>query len=66
MPFKAFLTHSILSIVPIHAAKIEIITIDGVIIPSVAIIQPANTACLYPMKVATFTAIIPGVDWLTA
>ena len=38
-----------------------IITIDGKIIPKVATIAPKTPFFLYPIKVAVFTEIIPGV-----
>ena len=42
--------------------KMITITIEGKIIPNVAKTPPKTPHCLYPIKVATFTATIPGVD----
>ena len=39
----------------------KIMIIDGVTIPKVAKIAPITPASLYPVKVETLTAIIPGV-----
>ena len=36
---------------------------DGVMTPMVAKTPPQKPLSLQPMKVATFTAIIPGVTW---
>ena len=46
-----------------NAAIRVIITTDGVTTPKVAITPPIKPAILYPIKVATFTAITPGVHW---
>jgi len=43
-------------------ARIIIITRDGVTMPNVETIPPKIPSCLYPMKVETFIAMIPGVD----
>ena len=42
------------------------ITRDGDTIPKVAAMAPGTFFFLWPTKVATFTAIIPGVDWAMA
>ena len=39
---------------------------EGVTMPAVATRAPMTPDLLKPMKVATFTAMIPGVDWLMA
>ena len=46
----------------IKAAKKVIISKEGVTIPAVATTAPKVFCLLYPIKVATLTAIIPGVD----
>ena len=66
MPANAFLTHASSAKLEIKAAIREIIIIDGRIMPKVAAIPPAIPARFRPIKVAVFTAIIPGVHCPTA
>ena len=49
-----------------NAAIIAIIIIEGKITPIVANTPPITPANLYPINVAVFTAITPGVTWLIA
>ena len=45
------------------AARIVMITKDGNTTPSVATMPPIAPPYFCPMKVAVFTAMMPGVHW---
>ena len=66
IPFIAFFTHGMESKLAMNSAIKVIMIIEGEIMPRVAKMAPGIPACLWPTKVETFTAMIPGVDWAMA
>ena len=61
IPPNACCTQAMCENASITPASKEIITTDGKATPSVATIPPRIPANFCPIKVATFTAMIPGV-----
>ena len=63
IPARAFCTHWIWEKLPMNRAMTVMMMMEGVTMPAVATRAPMTPDLLKPMKVATFTAMIPGVDW---
>ena len=66
MPAKAWTTMGLFSNCVRKRAMMEMMTMDGKMVPSVAKTPPQKPLSLRPMNVATLTAIMPGVTWLMA
>lgn len=63
MPAKAWMINGFAAKLERNMAIAVIISMEGVMTPKVAARPPEKPFCLYPTKVATLTAIMPGVHW---
>ena len=63
MPLKAYPTAGRLAKLVSMAAIMSIMIMLGHMTPKVAIAAPRDPFSLQPIKVAVFTAMMPGVHW---
>lgn len=62
-PEKVSCTHVRWEKLVISPANREMMTREGNTTPSVAVMPPATPRSFWPIKVAVFTAMMPGVHW---